>query len=104
MRWRRRTLEEIAGLISGGSGNSSVGEPYFEYRSSSRLTRFFEDAETGFVHQGESRVWWVADVLEKILAEPHADAHSPPASFCRVIQILMDPGDRRGFRAKKCAR
>jgi hypothetical protein len=96
MKWRKRTLEEIASLISGGSGNSSVGEPYFEYRSSSRLSRFFEDAETGFVHQGESRVWWVADVLEKILAEPHADAHTPPASFCRVIQILMDPGDAVG--------
>jgi hypothetical protein len=96
MKWRKRTLDEVAGMICGGSGNSSVSVPFFEYRSSSYLTRFFEEAETDFVHRGESRIWWVADVLEKILAEPHPDAQTPPAAFCRVIQTLMSPGDATG--------
>jgi hypothetical protein len=96
MKWRKRTLDELAAMICGGAGNSAVGEAFFEYRSSSYLTRFFQDADTEFVHKGESRVWWVADVLEKLLAEPHADAQTPPAGVCRVIQVLMDPADAVG--------
>jgi hypothetical protein len=101
MKWRKRTIDEIATMICGGSGHSSVGEPYFKYRSSSYLTRFFEDADTEFAHQGESRVWWVADVLAKILAEPHADAHTPPHAFSRVIEILMDPADAEGESSER---
>ena len=96
MKWRKRTLDELAAMISGGAGNSSVGEAFFQYRSSSYLTRFFQDADTEFVHRGETRIWWVADVLEKILAEPHRDPHTPPDAMCRVIQILMDPADAVG--------
>jgi hypothetical protein len=101
MKWRKRTLDEIAGMICGGSGNAPVSEPFFQYRSSSWLTRFFQDAETEFVHGGESRIWWVSDVLEKILAEPHPDPQTPPAALCRVIQVLMDQGDATGEDAER---
>jgi hypothetical protein len=93
MKWRNRTLDDLAAMICGGSGNGSISEPFFPYRSSSWLTRFFQDAETEFEHSGETRIWWVAGVLEKILAEPHPDPQTPPAPFCRVIQVLMDLGD-----------
>lgn len=92
MKWRKRTLEEIATMICGGSGNGP-GEPHFRYRSSSYLTQFFQDAETEFEHRGETRIWWVAEVIEKILAERQADVNLPPAAFSRVIQVLMDPAD-----------
>jgi hypothetical protein len=65
----------------------------FVYRSSSYITRFFRDADTEFAHDGSTRAAWVSGVLEQILAEPHADSQTPPATFCRVIATLMDIGD-----------
>jgi hypothetical protein len=88
MKWKQRTLDELADMICG----NGVGTP-FVYRSSSYITRFFRDADTDFAHDGSTRAAWVSGVLEQILTEPHADARSPPATFCRVIATLMDIGD-----------
>jgi hypothetical protein len=41
MKWRRRTLDEIADMICG----NGEGSPFI-YRSSSYITRFFQDADT----------------------------------------------------------
>ena len=91
MKWRQRTLDEIADMICG----NGEGAP-FVYRSSYYITRFFKDADTEFVHDRSSRSPWVSSVLEKILAEPHRDAQTPPAAICRVISTLMDIGDEVG--------
>jgi len=88
MKWRQRTLDELADMICG----NGEGTP-FVYRSSSYITRFFRDADTNFAHDGSTRAAWVSGVLERILAEPHVDAKTPPATFCRVIATLMDIGD-----------
>ena len=88
MKWRQRTLDELADMICG----NSEGAP-FVYRSSSYITRFFRDADTEFAHDGSTRAAWVSGVIEQILTEPHADAQTPPATFCRVIATLMDIGD-----------
>lgn len=88
MKWKKRTLDEIADMVCG----NGEGSP-FVYRSSFYLTRFFQDADTDYVHDGSTRYIWVASVLEKLLAEPHADAQMPPPSFCRVIATLMDIAD-----------
>jgi hypothetical protein len=88
MKWRQRTLDEIADLICG----NGEGTP-FVYRSSSYITRFFRDADTDFAHDGSTRAAWVSNVLEQILTEPHTDAQTPPPTFCRVIATLMDVGD-----------
>jgi hypothetical protein len=90
MKWRERTLEEIADTIC---GNFSADQSSFLYRSSSYLTRFFRDAGTDYMHDGSSRKWWVKDALAEMLREPHPNAQTPPEAFCRVIQILMDPED-----------
>jgi hypothetical protein len=45
MKWRQRTLDEIADMICG----NGEGTP-FVYRSSSYITRFFRDADTDFAH------------------------------------------------------
>ncbi|MBX9822812.1 hypothetical protein [Afipia birgiae] len=88
MKWRKRTLDEIADMICG----NGEGAP-FVYRSSSYITRFFQDADTDYVHDGSTRYAWVSSVLEQVLAESHSDAQTPPATFCRIITTLMDMGD-----------
>lgn len=91
MKFRRRTVEGIAELIC---GNRAEDEPcFFPYRSSYYLTSFFKEAGTSFEHDGSTRAWWVSDTLESILAEPSKDPQTPPDSFLRVIQCLMDQGD-----------
>ena len=88
MKWRQRTLDEIADMICG----NGEGAP-FVYRSSSYITRFFRDVDTDFAHDGSTRAAWVSGVLEQVLAEPHADAQTPPTTFCQIIATLMDVGD-----------
>jgi hypothetical protein len=90
MKWRPRTIDHIAEMIC---GNDSPQGCYFPYRSSSIITRFFQEADTDYTHDGSTRAWWVASTLVKILEEPHPNAQTPPESLCRVIRVLMDPAD-----------
>jgi hypothetical protein len=90
MEFKERTLVAIADMIC---GNFKAEESFFIYRSSSNLTRFFQDCDTEYVHDGSTRNYWVASTLRQILAEPHPNAQTPPATFSRVIQALMDPAD-----------
>lgn len=97
MKFKRRNVMDLADLICGNLGVSQPNDgealAYFQYRSSSYLTMFFEDLDTDWRHDGSTRNWWVADVLEKMLSEPHAGPEHPPEVFCRVIDHLMDPAD-----------
>lgn len=90
MEFKRRTLSQLATVIC---GNYKAEESFFQYRSSSYLTRFFEDCDTDYRHDGSTRDWWVAETLKKILAEPQANAQTPPESFLRVIRTLMDQSE-----------
>lgn len=81
---------QIADMICGNYPNESTN---FVYRSSSFLTEFFADVETEYTHDGSTRQHWVADTLEKILAEPHSGVGTVPWTFALVIQRLMDPED-----------
>jgi hypothetical protein len=90
MKFKRRTLMQIADMIC---GNYPSEETYFVYRSSSYLTEFFSDIETDYEHDGSTRQYWVADTLEKILEEPSVNATTPPDTFARAIDRLMDPAD-----------
>jgi hypothetical protein len=90
MEFKQRTLFAIAEMIC---GNFKAEESHFIYRSSSYLTRFFQDCDTAYAHDGSTRNYWVADILRQILAEAHPNAQTPPTTFSRVIQILMDQAD-----------
>ena len=90
MKFRRRTLDELADMIC---GNFPAESSSFPYRSSSYITRFFQDADTDFEHDGSTRAWWVANTLDEILNEPSRDANTAPDTFIRVISTLMDKGD-----------
>ena len=92
MKFKDRTLYQIADMIC---GNFDQDKSYFNYRSSSYLTEFFQDADTDYQHDGSTRKFWVAETLDKILNEPHPSASVPPGSFSRVIRSLMDQEDAR---------
>ena len=90
MNFKQRTLIQIADMIC---GNLEDEKEFFRYRSSSYLTEFFQDCDTDYEHDGSTRKYWVAETLEKILAEPHPNANIPPESFSRVIKTLMNQSD-----------
>jgi hypothetical protein len=90
MEFKRRTLTELADMIC---GNFDADKTLFRYRSSSRLTEFFYDCDTDYTHDGSTRNAWVYDRIYEILQEPHPDVRTPPDTFCRVIQVLMDKED-----------
>lgn len=90
MKFRRRTLDQISDMICGNYGKD---ESHFPYRSSSYITRFFQDADTDYEHDGSTRATWVSNTLEEILREPSTDINIPPDTFLRIIATLMDPSD-----------
>jgi hypothetical protein len=90
MEFKRRTLNQIANLVCGNAPDASQ---FFVYRTSSDLTRFFEEIETDYVHDGSTRQWWVAAVLTEILKEPQPAANVPPDTFARLVVLLMDQED-----------
>jgi hypothetical protein len=92
MEFKQRTLMQLADMVCGNNDRDGKPTP-FRYRSSSYLTEFFRDCDTEYVHDGSTRNYWVADVLKQMLAEPHRDAATPPATFSKVIKLLMDPSD-----------
>jgi len=91
MDFKRRTLMQIGDMICGNFNPRE--ESLFRYRSSSYLTEFFRDCDTDYIHGNETRNYWVADRLQEILAEPHPNAQTPPATFSRVVRTLMDQSD-----------
>lgn len=104
MKFRHRTLSEIADLIC---GNEPASE-FFQYRTSSMLDEFFADADAGHIQgEGGSRARWTASILISILAEPWPSPTILPDTFLRVVSLLMEqedaenePADRLGGMAQ----
>ena len=87
-KFRARTVNELADMICGNESS------HFQYRSSTYLSEFFADCELEeYVHDGSTRKWWVAGVIEEILKEPCDTPSLPGSRFRRVIDVLMDPTD-----------
>ncbi len=79
------TLENIAGFICGN------GENHPKYRSSSKITAFFERAGLPqFVHNGSTRQWWVLERLKECNREQLAG----------VLKRLASPREYDGNRDK----
>lgn len=90
MQFKQRTLMQIADMIC---GNFDAEKSLFVYRSSSRISEFFMDCDTDYVHDGSTRQAWVAETLRAILAEPQRGPNTPPDTFARVIERLLDQSD-----------
>ncbi len=57
----KTTKEKIAEFICGDNNNR-----FPVYRTSSYLTKFFQDIHLDYVHDGSTRKWWVLDVIEDL--------------------------------------
>lgn len=81
------TVDELAEMICG----NPPYDKYFPYRSSSYLTRFFRGVNLDYVHDGSTRRWWVASVLEELNNQQDPDPDLPPPKLVKVIEYLLNP-------------
>lgn len=94
MRLSARTISDLAELICGSSGSGgSFGWKNFPYRSSSQLTQFFRACDLSYVHGGETRKFWVENVLTELNQASASVPQLPPDPIIRVIQELLDEVD-----------
>lgn len=79
------TLDKIAGFICGND------ESHPEYRSSSKITAFFERAGLSqFVHDGSTRQWWVLERLKECNRD----------QLAAVLKRLVSPREYGGDKDK----
>lgn len=86
MKFKDRNLRGVAEMVIGDAD-------HFPYRSSSYITRFFEECDLEFVHDGSTRWAWTAEILAELLAEPAPAAHALPERFVHVLRVLMHKSD-----------
>lgn len=86
MQFKNRNLRAIAEMVIGDAN-------HFPYRSSSRITQFFEECDLDFVHDGSTRWAWTSDRLAELLLEPQPKAHALPDRFVHVLRVLMHKSD-----------
>lgn len=82
MKFKSRNLRAIAEMVIGDA-------PNFPYRSSSHITRFFEECDLDFVHDGSTRWAWTEARLAELLDEPQPAAYALPDRFVHVLRVLM---------------
>lgn len=86
MKFKDRNLRTIAEMVIGDAD-------YFPYRSSSDITRFFEECDMDFVHDGSTRRLWASERLSELLAEPQPGRNLLPERFVHVLRVLMHKSD-----------
>jgi hypothetical protein len=86
MKFKDRNLRALAEAVIGDV-------EFFPYRSSSRITRFFEECDMDFVHDGSTRWAWAVNVLEELLQDPQPAANTLPERFVHVLRVLMQKAD-----------
>ncbi|MDD2851264.1 MAG: hypothetical protein PHY09_05095 [Desulfuromonadaceae bacterium] len=89
MKFKSRNIRDIAEMVIGDA-------EYFPYRSSSYITRFFEECDLDFVHDGSTRWSWTADRLAELLNEPLPAAYALPERFVHVLRVLMHKSEAEG--------
>ena len=86
MNFKRGNLRELAEMVIGDAD-------HFRYRSSSYITRFFEECDLDFVHDGSTRWAWTSDRLAELLNEPQPIRYALPERFVQVFRVLMHKSD-----------
>jgi hypothetical protein len=82
MKFKDRNLRAIAEMVIGDTD-------YFPYRSSSYITRFFEECDMDFVHDGSTRWSWTSERLSELLAESQPGPNLLPERFVHVLRVLL---------------
>lgn len=65
----------------------------FSYLSSSYITRFFEECDLDFVHDGSTRWAWTVERMSELLDEPQSAPNTLPERFVHVLRVLMQKAD-----------
>jgi hypothetical protein len=86
MKFKNRTLRALADMVIGDVD-------YFPRRSSSYITKFFEDCDLDFVHDGSTRWSWTADRLQELLDEPQAQPNALPDHFVLLLRVLLSKSE-----------
>lgn len=84
-------LTKLAEMICGDAPFT-----YFPYRSSSYLSRFFQDIDLDHTHDGSTRRYWVRSVLDQINKEPARSENMPSQAITKVIEYLLHPSHFAG--------
>ena len=83
MKFKPRNLRAIAEMVIGDV-------EHFTRRSSFYITKFFEECDLDFVHDGSTRSIWTSQRLEELLEEPQPGAFQLPTRFVVLLRTLMD--------------
>lgn len=86
MKFHHRNLRAIAECVIGDNDE-------FLYRSSSRITQFFEECDLDYAHDGSTRWAWTSDRLAELLDEPQPAPNTLPPRFVHVLRVLMQKAD-----------
>ena len=65
----------------------------FHYRSSSKITEFFNECDLPFRHDGSTRRFLTAERLSKLLNENQISENKLPEKFINVLSVLMRKSD-----------
>jgi hypothetical protein len=85
MKFKDGSLAKLAEMICGN-------EPflYFPYRSSSYLTKFFNEIDLDYKHDGSTRADWVENVLKELNNIDSKYQELPSKEMLKVIENLVD--------------
>lgn len=86
MKFKPRNLRTLADCVIGDAN-------HFPYRSSYRITQFFEECDLDFAHDGSTRWHWTSERLAELLAEPQSNPHTLPDRFMNLLRVLMHKSD-----------
>lgn len=79
-------LEELGSMVVGD-------EDHFPYRSSYRITQFFESIGLPLKHDGSTRRIWAKERLAELNSGVSRSPDLPSIELCKVISRLFDPDD-----------
>ena len=84
MQLHDRILEGLAEMVAGDNS-------LFPYRSSYYLTKFFQQCDMPYQHDGRTRRFWVLDILRQLNVQDSANDDLPSEPIQKVIYELLDP-------------
>ncbi len=88
MKLKSIIIDNLALMICGDEEYKGI----FPYRSSSRLTDFFRRINLSYIHKGETRRYWVRDVLDQLnTGKNPLNDRFPSIDIIKVIEQLLDP-------------
>lgn len=97
MKLRDYVIEQLAEMVVGDNGS-------FPYRSSMRITQFFQRCGHACKHDGSTRKWWAKERLQELNLCSCQNPDLPSDDLLRIISEMFDPDDfDRGEKSRETA-